>query len=97
MGYGGGSFFSILLHEVAKALSLMNCKKKLSKAKLIRFSPKKLKKGSLALLGTLDKRAISLAAEVAEAAQQMRMLASLEQLWFLPYGQYISGVGQLQE
>jgi hypothetical protein len=69
----------------------------MSKAKLIHFFPKKLKKGSLALLGTLDKRAISLAVEVAEAAQQMRMLASLERQWFLPYGQYISGVCQLQE
>jgi hypothetical protein len=44
VGYGGGNFFSMLFHEVAKALSLMNCKNKLSKAKLIRFFPKKLKK-----------------------------------------------------
>jgi hypothetical protein len=40
VGCGGGNFFSMLFHEVAKALSLMNCKKKLPKAKLMHLSNK---------------------------------------------------------
>jgi hypothetical protein len=35
--------------------------------------------------------------EVAEAAQQMGILASPERRLFLQYGRYISGVGQVQE
>jgi hypothetical protein len=84
--------------EAGKALLLMDYKKnEITKSQVgISLQKKRLKKGGLALLGTQGRRVISLVVEVAEAAQQMRMLALLEQLWFLPYGQYISGVGQVQ-